>query len=232
MSNLHFYQSQYDTSTGYSRGMPGVSGTTTPRGGYGNGSGNTGQQLESTGLLAALGTGGYPDEAPLLEELGVNFGHVKMKTLIVLNPFGFIEQGIMDDSDLAGPILFCLLFGTFLLLSGKIQFGYIYGLALLGCVSLHTIFSLMATNSVPISRTASVLGYCLLPLVFMAGVGVIVSMDGYLGYALSSLAIAWCTYSASAMFVTVLQLSEMRLLVAYPCFLFYATFAVMTIFKA
>ena len=29
---------------------------------------------------------------------------------------GRIDQHIMDDSDLAGPILFCLLFGTFLLL--------------------------------------------------------------------------------------------------------------------
>ncbi|EHL01712.1 putative protein transport protein yip1 [Glarea lozoyensis 74030] len=29
----------------------------------------------------------------------------------------------MDDSDLAGPILFFLLFGTFLLFSGKVHFG-------------------------------------------------------------------------------------------------------------
>ena len=50
----------------------------------------------------------------------------------------------MDDSDLFGPILFFLLFGFFLLFSGKVHFGYIYGLALVGAVSLHTIFSLMS----------------------------------------------------------------------------------------
>jgi len=50
----------------------------------------------------------------------------------------------MDDSDLFGPIIFCLLFGTFLLLSGKVHFGYIYGLAAIGSVSLHLIFSLMS----------------------------------------------------------------------------------------
>lgn len=33
----------------------------------------------STGWLAAFGTGGYDDEPPLLEELGVNFGHIKTK---------------------------------------------------------------------------------------------------------------------------------------------------------
>lgn len=31
------------------------------------------------GWLAAFGTAGYDDEPPLLEELGVNFGHIKMK---------------------------------------------------------------------------------------------------------------------------------------------------------
>lgn len=38
------------------------------------------------------------------------------QTLTVLNPLARIDQHIMDDSDLAGPILFFLLFGTFLLL--------------------------------------------------------------------------------------------------------------------
>ena len=72
-----------------------------------------------------------------MEELGVNFGHIKMKvgclfsasmiksltiylqqTLAVLNPFGRIDQHLMDDSDLAGPILFFFIFGTSLLVRG------------------------------------------------------------------------------------------------------------------
>ena len=32
-----------------------------------------------TGWLAAFGTEGYDGEPPLLEELGVNFGHIKGK---------------------------------------------------------------------------------------------------------------------------------------------------------
>jgi hypothetical protein len=39
------------------------------------------------------------------------------QTLAVLNPFGRIDQHIMDDSDLAGPVLFFFLFGTSLLVS-------------------------------------------------------------------------------------------------------------------
>lgn len=39
----------------------------------------TGQGGLRTGLLAAFGTEGYEGEPPLLEELGVNFGHIRMK---------------------------------------------------------------------------------------------------------------------------------------------------------
>ncbi|MCJ1409973.1 hypothetical protein MMC19_004058 [Ptychographa xylographoides] len=128
----------YDTPTGFMSSAnfgpsgQGVSGRMGEQGGL------------RTGWLAAFGTEGYDGEPPLLEELGVNFGHIKVKTLTVLNPFAHIDQHIMDDSDLFGPVLFFLLFGFFLLFSGKVHFGYIYGLALVGAVSLHTIFSLMS----------------------------------------------------------------------------------------
>ncbi|KAK9469457.1 hypothetical protein V1512DRAFT_218504 [Lipomyces arxii] len=248
-ANLQFYSSNYDapqsaSSAGrYSRGpginsrnqqfstfgVPGVPGAG-GAGGDGLSAAASGERL-STGLLSAFGTSGYSDELPLLEELGINFGHIKTKTLTVLNPLAPVDTNIMDDSDLAGPVLFFLLFGTFLLLSGKIHFGYIYGVALLGSVSLHLIMNLMAsTSGIDFIRTASVLGYCLLPLVVASALGVVMSMDNIFGYFVSMLAIFWCTYSSSAMFVAVLQLSDMRPLVAYPLVLFYTVFAVMSIF--
>jgi protein YIPF5/7 len=46
----------------------------------------------------------------------VNFQHIQTKTLTVLNPMARIDSHLMDDADLAGPLLFCGLFGTFLLL--------------------------------------------------------------------------------------------------------------------
>lgn len=36
-----------------------------------------------TGWLAAFGTEGYEGEPPLLEELGVNFGHIKIKVYVL-----------------------------------------------------------------------------------------------------------------------------------------------------
>jgi hypothetical protein len=139
--------------------------------------------------------------------------------------------------------------------SGKLHFGYIYGLAALGSISLHWILSLMSPPLSPaeaqaqqqdassahgghfsatltIWRSASVLGYCLLPLVLTSFVGIALPLDGLLGYVLTSLAILWCTYSSSAMFCAVGRMTGMRGLVAYPLALFYVGFGIMAIFSS
>ncbi|KFX99679.1 hypothetical protein O988_03698, partial [Pseudogymnoascus sp. VKM F-3808] len=208
---------------------------------------------------------GYEGEPPLQEELGVNFGHIKAKTLAVLNPFVHIDRHIMDDSDLAGPILFFFLFGTFLLFSGKVHFGYIYGLALMGSTALHTILSLMTPDSpdgrespghmapgahgntgysggddrgghlsstLTFPQSASVLGYCLLPLVLTSLLGIAMPLDCVTGYAVTSLAICWSTLSSSAMFCVIGRMKSARGLVAYPVALFYVGFGIMSIFSS
>ena len=186
------------------------------------------------GILAAFSTSGYPGERPLFEELGVNFGHIKAKTLAVLSMKSTsLGEDVIQDSDMAGPILFCLLFGTLLLLSGKTHFGYIYGVALFGTVSLHWLFNLMSSTvdgKLDFLRTASVIGYCLLPLVLLSAIAVVFQLDNLIGYLVSIFCVSWCTWAASGFFVRVLNLTNARPLVAYPLGMFYSVFALMTIF--
>jgi len=184
-----------------------------------------------TGWLAAFMATGFDGEPSLLEELGVNFNHIKVKTLTVLNPLRRIDAHIMDDTDLFGPLIFGVLFGFILLLSGKVHFGYVYGCALMGCLSLWTILSLMAPSTTSFARTASVLGYCLLPLVAVSTLGMVLNMDGMVGYGITAAAVLWATYSASAIFVSVLNMTDMRVLVAYPVALFYSIFAILSLFS-
>ncbi len=133
-NNLNFYQSSYSNqpvsghSTPFQAYGSGAQSQAYPQANYGSsanygfgqagpsGQMGTGQSGLRTGWLAAFGTEGYEGEPPLLEELGVNFHHIQTKTLTVLNPMARIEPHLMDDADLAGPLLFCGLFGTFLLL--------------------------------------------------------------------------------------------------------------------
>jgi len=57
------------------------------------------------------------EEPPLLEELGINFTHIYHKTVAVLTPFKRLRTDLhINDDDLAGPLFFALLFGSFLLL--------------------------------------------------------------------------------------------------------------------
>ena len=99
------------------------------------------------------------------------------------------------------------------------------GLAFVGTVLLHQVLSLMSPpvnpadvgsghdhnqphgshlgSSLTYSRSASVLGYCLLPLVLVAMLGIVVQLDGLFGYLITSLAITWCAYSSSSMFTVV-----------------------------
>ncbi|KAF3480722.1 protein transport protein yip1 [Arthroderma uncinatum] len=278
--NLQFYPSSYSS----------VSGHTTPAqvsyGGYGGSSGSSaypplgsggasfggpsgfggaadavsGRMGEQGGLrmgwLAAFGTEGYDGEPPLLEELG---------TLSVLNPFARIDQHLMDDNDLYGALLYILLYGTFLLLSGKVFYGYIYGVAVFGSVILHLILSLMSptidpstngashdptgmnmnmnmnpsdgggghfSSTLTFPRSASVLGYCFLPLVLTSLIGILIPMDTVFGYLLTTAAVGWCTYSSSGMFCAVARMRGMRVLVAYPLALFYVVFGIMGIFSS
>ncbi|ODV58572.1 transporter YIP1 [Ascoidea rubescens DSM 1968] len=240
----------------------------------------------STGVLAAFSTSGYPGEPSLLEELDINFNHIKLKTMAVLNPFNKFNKNksnlasgdstILNDSDLAGPIFFVLLFGVFLLLAGKIHFGYIYGCGLFGTLSLHWFLKLMASSnleesynmlntnnnsynfnqppgidiygnySIPqqsndskpegeikeldFAKSASIIGYCLLPLVFVSFLGVFISLDNFFGYLLGAICTVWSTYSASGFFVLTLKLQNIRFLTAYPLGLFYSIFTLMAIF--
>jgi hypothetical protein len=115
----------------------------------------------------------------------------------------------MDDSDLAGPIIFCFLFGGFLLLSGKAHFEYIYGVALVGVFSIYGILNLMSDHGIDGYRAASVLGYSLLPMVLLSCLsGILQLSHGYIGLILSAVSVFWCTYSASLIFVTVLSMNE------------------------
>lgn len=173
---------------------------------------------------------GFEDEPPLLEELGFNLDHVWQKTLSVLNPLKQTDSHIMDDTDLGGPFLFCLAFGGFLLLHGKVHFGYIYGYSLLGCVAMFAILNLMSLADVSFGVVVSVLGYCLLPMVILSGLALLVSLQGMLGSILTTVTIGWCSLVSSKLFVTALAMDHQQPLIAYPCALLYGVFALLTVF--
>lgn len=82
------------------------------------------------------------------------------------------------------------------------------------------------------ARSASVLGYCLLPLVATSLLGIVMPLDTPVGMVVVCLAILWSTYSASGMFIATARMRGMRALVAYPLALFYVGFGIMGVFSS
>jgi len=187
---------------------------------------------DKSGFKAPGGGGNeFDDEPPLLEELGINPSHIFQKTLAVLNPMRGTEQQILQDTDMAGPLVFCLALGGFLLLSGKVTFSYIYGIGVMGCIAFYCLLSLMATQAqVTFGAVVSVLGYCLLPMVVLSGINVLITIQGTLGLIVAGISILWCAISASKLFVTAYSMDHQQVLIAYPCALLYGVFALITIF--
>jgi len=141
-----------------------------------------------------------------------------------------LDAAVINDSDFAGPILFALLLGTLLLFNGKVQFGYIYGVFVVGLLGLWSLLNLMSDRGIDIYRTASVMGYCLLPIVALAALSIPLELRGWVGALFIPLAVCWCTAASSLFFVISLEADDRRWLVAYPVALFYTCFALITIF--
>merc|ERR1712109_133409 len=173
------------------------------------------------------------NEPPLLEELGIYPEHILQKTLSVLNPFRpshKLRQEAAADADLAGPLVFCLAFGSLLLLTGKIHFNYIYGIGAMGCVANYGLLTLMSTAPVSFFVVVSVLGYCILPIVALSAMSILISLTGPIGTILTMLAVVWSSWSASKLYVTAFEMEHQQFLIAYPCCMLYAVFALITMF--
>jgi len=182
------------------------------------------------------------NEPPLLEELGINIGHILLKTKAVVIPFKRFNKNsalmdpamIVEDADLAGPLAFALLLGGELLFSGKIHFGYIYGFGMFGCLAMTLILNLMTPNqAVSVWTVTSILGYSLLPVNLLAAAKILlVNIAGLtlLSRILGILTVVWSTLASTRLLEVGCGMADQRYLIMYPLALLYSAFVLITIF--
>ncbi|XP_030755543.1 protein YIPF5 [Sitophilus oryzae] len=178
------------------------------------------------------------DEPPLLEELEIYPDRILEKVLAVLNPLrahslADDSEYLTKDSDLAGPVFFCLALALLLLLAGKSQsFSYIYGFSMISCVLMYCLLSLMASaeKSITFSTVGSILGYCLMPIIGLSVLGVFFRLSGTVGIILAGFTVVWASFSASRLFVAVCGDKEQQPLIMYPSALVYGVFVLLVLF--
>lgn len=93
---------------------------------------------------------------------------------------------------------------------GKVYFGYIYGVFVFGLIGLWAVMNLMSSKGIDVYRTASVIGYCLLPIVLLAALSIPLDLTGALGIVLVPAAVLWCANAAALFFVVVLEADDQR----------------------
>lgn len=183
------------------------------------------------------------DEPPLLEELEIFPHRIMQKSLAVLNPFH--AKGLADDAeflfrdtDLAGPIAFFLALAFCLFLSNTRNdiFGYVYGLSIITVLFMYVLMKLMCTtisdsqHYITIASVASILGYSILPIVWLSVPGIFVTLNNKIGIILAIGAIFMSTSASSRIFCLMTGDKNQRFLIAYPCALVYVIFTLLVLF--
>ncbi|XP_054448089.1 protein YIPF5-like [Pteronotus mesoamericanus] len=141
-----------------------------------------------------------------IAKLGINFDHIWQKTLTVSHPLKVTDGSIMNETDLAGLMVFCLAFRATLLLAGKTQFGYVNRISAIGCLGMFCLLNLINMTGVAFSCVVSVLGYCLLPMIPLSSFALIFSFQGMVGIILTAGIIEWCSFSAFKIFISALAM--------------------------
>lgn len=181
----------------------------------------------------------YTNEPPLLDELEIYPIRIIEKSLAILNPFHAGEltnnpHYLFDETDLAGPIIFCMTLATTLFLSGgKSNFGYIYGLSIISVLGMFALITLMCNSRehfITLTGVASILGYSILPIVSLSVFGMFFSLHTSFGLLMTTGAIGLATYGASRIFCIMTRNPEQLFLFAYPCALLYITFVLLVLF--
>ena len=172
-------------------------------------------------------------ELPILEELGIDPNVIAYKALAVMNPLAAIddENHALSDADLAGPLVVILLIAFMQTIVGKLHYGFLYGLCTLGTLGVHGLLTLIPRKQSPhnhaIMFTASILGYCLIPIAFLSILNIFCTVihtaasEFLLRWVLTPAAVAWASFCAAKMFVSEGQLTASRAVVIYPMILLY-----------
>lgn len=145
--------------------------------------------------------------------------------------FKRVDTELLRDVDMSGPLLILCALGLLHVLRGKLYFGYLYGFGSVGFVGLYLLINLMSRKrEIDLYTTIGILGYGLLPVVFLAAVAVLVSLTNWVGCAMSIGCVLWCTATTTRFFEKAVSLTDQRWLVAYPISLLYTCFVLMTVF--
>jgi len=190
------------------------------------GTGPTSKFLDNRGFGWLLETEEDDDfQKPLLEELDIDPRDIYYKVRCVLLPLPYFRlkiQLVRDSPDFWGP-LFVVLVYALLSLYGQLHVvSWILTIWFFGSFIIFFLARVLG-GEVSYSQCLGVIGYCLIPLVVVAGVLPVVWRWHYLAVFFKTFGVIWAVYSAGTL-LCMEDLRQKRALLLYPIFLLYVYF--------
>ena len=84
--------------------------------------------------------------------------------------------------------------------------------------------------SLDMLHTVSIVGYCVLPILFLAVINIVFNLQGLVGLFLTIFFVGWSAWISTRFFERLTHMTHQKWLILYPVALFYACFALITVF--
>jgi len=185
------------------------------------------------GGFKPAGGGGFEEEAPLLEELGVDLGGIVQRALGVFTLR--VKGDPLEESDLGGPVIAVVALGILHLLTGKVHFGILLGWGIVNSLALFFLVNMLTYPSgvISVHMACSVVGYGLVPQVALAALALVLPKTLLLGAA--AVTVLWSSHTATNFVAARLKaqhisFGEQKLLIMFPCLLIYSLFSLLSMY--
>ncbi|KAG9391483.1 YIPF5 YIP1 family [Carpediemonas membranifera] len=182
----------------------------------------------------------FNDEAPLLEELGIDLWAMKKKLIFSLFPFREAPVDIASNSEMAFPIWALVALSIILLFAKKLVFKQILATFLLSTVALDGLIHLMVSEftarnrdgpiSTEIYMVMSAMGYGVLPVLFLAvSRTLLVSFKSWVGGALCVVTLVWAASISTQLLSRAMAVPQQKFIIAYPVAMIHAVMILMLV---
>lgn len=185
-------------------------------------------QIDLKGALIGYAEG----DLPLLHELGIDFNSICMESRVIFEVFNKTTKYFnCKTAGIAGPLIFSLCYSLFLMVNGKIHFGYIYFLSLVSNIFIYSLLNVLAESHINFLESFSVMGYSQIPVTVFSFFNIFLKYTPVpVQLALGVVFALWSSATASLIFVKFLEIDQLFYIVAYPLFLIYFCFVLIAIF--
>lgn len=178
--------------------------------------------------IRTIFTGTFNDEESTFNELGIELKNVFEGSKLIFNIFEEASHEFIENPDLIGPLILIFIYTFFLILKGKLHFGYIYFLSLFSVFFMYFLFNVITDKKVSFSQVGCIMGYSFGPVIFYS------LLDSFLTKKLKILFSIcfsfWSALTSTSILCEYLNVNDKKFLFLYPMIFMYFAFCCLVIF--